>query len=111
MLLQMNQRVGYVERMDATDYIQILRDAMWRGGKSQDQLADHLGIDKSTLSRQLAPGKRWSVERYLKALKFLGVDPHSVFGGKNFSSNVESEGGGRETGKRKGRDHPKDPAL
>jgi transcriptional regulator with XRE-family HTH domain len=82
MLLQICQDVVTCTTMrkPEKDYAEILVTAMRHRGVSQQELADALGKDGSTISRKLQPGGKWWVDQYAKALQYLQVNPTEAFG-------------------------------
>ena len=94
-----NILVNEVGMPKAPDYSKIIYDRFSdlrrrRDPRSQKDLADHLEIHDTQLSRMLRGEGGWTVERYVAALSYLDIDPHTVFcpRGKNTPSH-----GGDET--------------
>jgi len=66
------------------DYSKIIYDRFSdlrrrRDPRSQKDLADVLEIHDTQLSRMLRGEGGWTVERYVAALNYLDIDPHTVF--------------------------------
>ena len=93
MLLQEYQEVVSYADMDK-DYAEVLITAMRRKGITQQQLAEAIGLDNSTVSRKLQPGHRWWVDQYVKALDCLEIDPIEALGQGRRVGEITVEKGG-----------------
>lgn len=75
------------------DYGEIIITAMRRRGVTQQELADVLDLNHTTVSRKLEPNAKWWVHHYAKAMKYLDLDPAEVFGEGRIVGNPEKSGG------------------
>ena len=101
MNLQLNQSVDTYAGMESKDYAKIIfnrfneLDYADDPRKLRKSLADHLGLHESQLSRMVRGRGGWTVERYVAALKYLDIDPHTVFCPR--SKNTPLHGGDETT--------------
>ena len=66
-------------RVDKTSYMisrfnDFVRGELKRKRKSQQVLADYLGMSRSSLSLRLLGEVKWTIEEVLETLEFFGVD-------------------------------------
>ncbi len=63
-------------------YVALIRESLKKPGKTQSGLAEHLGVDKSAVSKILSGKRRLASHEIVKAAEYLGEAP------PNFTSEV-----------------------